>query len=96
MAILNGGTLINNGTITGGTLDGFGTQVAVTFGSGTNKLELWSGSTINGFVLAATGGNDTFALGGTANGTFNVSRIGKGSSTRASRASRRRAPAPGR
>ncbi|MPZ33582.1 MAG: autotransporter domain-containing protein [Rhodospirillales bacterium] len=79
VSILNGGTLINNGTITGGTLSGgFGTQVAVTFGSGTNKLELWSGSTINGFVLAATGGNDTFALGGTANGTFNVSQIGSG------------------
>ncbi|MDQ8728877.1 autotransporter-associated beta strand repeat-containing protein [Bradyrhizobium sp. LHD-71] len=75
---VNSGTVINSGTIYGGLADGgSGSRSrAITFGGGTNKLELWNGSTINGNVAATTGANDTLALGGMANGTFNVSQIG--------------------
>ncbi|MPZ38508.1 MAG: hypothetical protein GEU95_10635, partial [Rhizobiales bacterium] len=82
-AYVTGGTLVNSGTIYGGDggkgFDGnYGTNGdAINFGSGTNKLELWSGSTINGYVRATTGANDTLALGGTVNGSFYVSEIGQ-------------------
>ena len=76
MSVSNG-TVINNGTISGGFAGNSGPQNnAITFGSGTNKLELWSGSASTATSIANTGGTDTLALGGAAGGTFNVSAIG--------------------
>ncbi len=46
---------------------------AIQFTGGTNRLELQSGSTINGEVLANAG--DTFALGGATDAIFDVSTI---------------------
>ena len=69
--------VINSGTINGG-LSGTGTRAAaITFTGGTNSLELDSGSTITGNVVAVAGGNDTLALGGSSTGTtFDVANIG--------------------
>ncbi|SDU33135.1 autotransporter domain-containing protein [Stappia sp. ES.058] len=56
-------TIINSGTIAGG-LSGDGVRAtAIEFTSGTNTLELRSGSTITGNVVAG-GGSDTLVLGG--------------------------------
>jgi fibronectin-binding autotransporter adhesin len=63
-------TIINSGSIAGG-----GGANAITFTGGTNTLQLQSGSTITGNVVAFSTA-DTFALGGTANSTFDVSKIG--------------------
>jgi hypothetical protein len=59
VAIVGSGlTVINSGTITGGSAGGGGAQAnAITFSSGTNVLELRSGSTINGNVVAVSGGS---------------------------------------
>lgn len=48
---------------------------AILFTSGTNRLELRSGSVITGDVVA-NGLNDTLALGGTTNSNFSVSGLG--------------------
>ncbi|CCD96611.1 Outer membrane autotransporter (modular protein) [Bradyrhizobium sp. ORS 375] len=69
--------IINSGTISGGNDSGgnlFGN--AIIFTGGSNVLEIWASSIINGNVVGA--GSDTFRLGGTANGTFDVSTIGAG------------------
>ncbi|MHC5652332.1 autotransporter domain-containing protein [Stappia sp. ICDLI1TA098] len=56
-------TIVNSGTIAGG-LSGDGVRAnAIEFTSGTNTLELRSGSTITGNVVAG-GGSDTLVLGG--------------------------------
>ncbi|HXE30143.1 MAG TPA: autotransporter domain-containing protein, partial [Stellaceae bacterium] len=68
-------TITTAGSIAGG-LGGDGvTQAnAITFTGGTNSLALQSGYSITGNVVGT--GNDTLALGGTANATFDVSNIG--------------------
>ncbi len=53
---------------------------AITFTGGTNRLEFWSGAYVFGDVVAA--GTSTFALGGTANGSFDLSLLGPAGSFR--------------
>jgi outer membrane autotransporter protein len=71
-------TIINSGSISGG-INGLGSAApqpnAITFTSGTNRLELRFGSSITGNVTAFST-NDTLALGGTTNASFDVSQIG--------------------
>ena len=78
MGILGSGlTVINSGSITGGSAGGGGAQAnAITFSGGTNVLELRSGSTINGNIVAVSGGSDVLRLGGSANATFDTAQIG--------------------
>ncbi len=72
-------TVINDGLIAGG-LSATGVRAnAVEFYGGDNKLELWSNYAFTGDVIANDAGLgevDIFALGGTADGTFNVSGFG--------------------
>jgi uncharacterized protein with beta-barrel porin domain len=69
-------TVINSGSITGGLGgDGATRANAITFTGGTNTLELRAGSTITGNVVAFST-NDTLVLGGSTNGSFDVSQIG--------------------
>ena len=70
-------TVINSGTISAGRLQlGAGALGnAIQFSTGVNRLELHAGSVITGNVLANST-NDTFALGGSASSSFNVSQIG--------------------
>jgi hypothetical protein len=83
-----GVTVVNSGYISGGIAGGPGTAYAqppedparpngnaITFTGGTNRLELWAGSTISGNVVA-NGTMDTLTLGGALDGTFNVTLIG--------------------
>ncbi|THF56505.1 autotransporter domain-containing protein [Pseudothauera rhizosphaerae] len=72
-------TLVNSGSITGG-MGGNGSNGsvranAIEFTGGTNVLELQSGYVITGNV-AANGTNDTLRLGGTTNGSFDMSQVG--------------------
>ncbi|WP_398475173.1 autotransporter-associated beta strand repeat-containing protein [Tardiphaga sp.] len=77
---LSGGvTIVNAGSIAGGTSgDGAATAAAILFASGGNRLELQAGSQISGNVIAAgnRGRPDTLALGGSTNGTFDLSGVG--------------------
>jgi hypothetical protein len=65
---VNGVSIFNSGTITGTS------GTAILFESGTNTLTLAPGSSINGYVFGT--GGDTLQLGGTGNGTFDLSTIG--------------------
>lgn len=68
-------TLGLGASVTGGS--GGGVQAnAIAFSSGTNRLELQSGATINGNVVAS--GTSTLALGGTVDDSFDISRVGAG------------------
>ncbi|WP_378947422.1 autotransporter domain-containing protein [Mesorhizobium sp. ANAO-SY3R2] len=68
--------VINDGTISGGLSgDGVTRAKAIAFTGGTNRLEVRAGSAINGKVSAFSAA-DTFALGGAANGTFDLSQLG--------------------
>jgi outer membrane autotransporter protein len=68
-------TVINSGVVNAG-LHGNGTQAnAIEFTGGVNMLELRSGSTINGNVKAF-GANDTLALGGSTDDSFDIGKIG--------------------
>ncbi|MBR0715079.1 autotransporter domain-containing protein [Bradyrhizobium liaoningense] len=67
-------TIINSGSISGGWNDGSTRANAITFIGGSNVLELWAGSVINGNVVGT--GTDTFRLGGSTDSTFDVSSIG--------------------
>ncbi|NIJ37538.1 outer membrane autotransporter protein [Sphingopyxis panaciterrae] len=71
-------TIVNSGTIAGGLSgDGSGRASAIVFTGGTNRLELQTGSAIIGRVDAtAAGSNDWLVLGGAADGSFDVGRIG--------------------
>ncbi|OKO79873.1 protein with a C-terminal OMP (outer membrane protein) domain containing protein [Bradyrhizobium sp. NAS80.1] len=72
ISVSGGASVFNSGTINAAT--GF---AAIEFCScGPNTLTLGPGSVINGFVLGA--GADTFQLGGTGKGTFDLSLIGSG------------------
>jgi len=73
----SGLTIVNSGSIAGGVgNNGAAAQAnAITFSGGTNALELQSGSTITGSVVAFSTA-DTFRLGGAANSSFDVSTIG--------------------
>ncbi|MEI6655516.1 MAG: autotransporter domain-containing protein, partial [Verrucomicrobiota bacterium] len=65
--------VINDGTIAGGWNFGQTVQAdAVIFSSGGNRMEIWDDSIIEGDVLTDNSVNDTFALGGDENGTFDV------------------------
>ena len=67
--------LAGTAVVTGGMSGNNATRAnAITFTGGTNRLEFWSGATVTGNVVAA--GTSTFALAGTANGSFDLSRIG--------------------
>ena len=73
----SGLSIINSGTIAGGfASDGATRANAITFTGGVNSLTLLSGSTINGNVIAVSGGTDTFALGGLVNSAFDTALIG--------------------
>jgi fibronectin-binding autotransporter adhesin len=72
--------LTNAGTIAGGNASTTAVTHgvagnAIEFTGGTNTLELWGTSVINGHV-AANGADDTLALGGSGAGSFDVTRIG--------------------
>ncbi|WP_245288127.1 autotransporter domain-containing protein [Bradyrhizobium sp. Ec3.3] len=68
-------TIINSGTISAGVNLGAAVDAnAITFTGGSNILELWAGSVINGNVVGT--GTDTFRLGGSTDSTFDVSGIG--------------------
>lgn len=68
-------TLGGQANVTGGLAGGGGTRAnAITFTGGTNRLEIWSGVTVTGTVVAA--GTSTFALGGATNGSFDLSQLG--------------------
>ncbi len=72
-------TIINAGEISGGlgsAIGGIAGQ-AIEFIGGVNTLEIQVGSNIAGNVKAF-GAADTFRLGGTTSGTFDVSQIGTG------------------
>ncbi len=72
ISVNGGASVFNSGTINAAT--GF---AAIEFCScGPNTLTLGPGSVINGLVLGA--GTDTFQLGGTGKGTFDLSLIGSG------------------
>lgn len=49
---------------------------AITFTGGQNRLEIHAGSAITGIVDATGDTDSTFALGGVANGSFDVSQLG--------------------
>ena len=68
IAAFGGTSIFDAGTIIGNT----GTAIA--FQTGGNTLTLGPGFTINGNVLGA--GTDTFQLGGSGNGSFNLSLLG--------------------
>lgn len=71
-------TVINSGTISGGTFAGGPGSIsnAVSFGSGTNRLEIQAGGVFNGNVTALNGNDDTFVLGGSGDGSFDAGLIG--------------------
>lgn len=69
-------TITNSGIITGGLGgDGVTRADAITFTGGSNVLQLQSGSTITGTVVAFSAA-DTLRLGGTATASFDASQIG--------------------
>ncbi|PDT88628.1 autotransporter domain-containing protein [Bradyrhizobium sp. Y36] len=71
--VSNSGSVFNSGTINAGASG----AVAIDFcGCGNNTLTLGPGSVINGQVLAS--GTDTFQLGGTGKGAFQLDLIGTG------------------
>ncbi len=66
VSIFNSGTVVGTG----------GTAVDLTHARGGNTFTLGAGYAITGSVIGA--GSDTFQLGGSGNGTFNLSTIGSG------------------
>ncbi len=70
-------TVINSGAISGGLSAGAVQASAITFTGGTNVLQLQSGATFTGNVVAFSAA-DTLQLGGSTNATFNTSQIGPG------------------
>ncbi len=67
-------SIVSSGEISGG-MGRLGREYAIFLNSGTNRLELWSTSVINGRV-AVFGANNVLALGGSADQSFDVSQIG--------------------
>lgn len=71
-------TVINSGTISGGAgSQGIGT--AIEFTGGVNRLELRTGYAFNGAIIA-NGTQDTLALGGATDNTFDASQLVTGQS----------------
>jgi len=70
--------VVNDGLIAGGLSFGGVRADAIDFSNGGNLLELWSHNQFQGNIVAthSLSQTDTFALGGTANGTFDVSKFG--------------------
>ncbi len=66
-----------SGAVSGG-LSGDGTtrSSAIRFAAGGNRLELHDGASLTGVVEALAGANDTLALGGAQDGSFDISQIG--------------------
>ncbi|RVC61233.1 hypothetical protein EN759_29640, partial [Mesorhizobium sp. M00.F.Ca.ET.038.03.1.1] len=73
IAVINGGTITGGAGGSGGGLAG----QAIQFTGGVNSLEIWSTSNIAGNVKAFSAA-DTFNLGGSADGSFDVSQLGPG------------------
>ncbi|RYF34585.1 MAG: autotransporter outer membrane beta-barrel domain-containing protein [Comamonadaceae bacterium] len=72
-----GVTIVNGGSISGGTSSGGVRADAIQFTGGGNTLQLLSGQTITGNVVATAAGGDTLNLAGTTTtGTFDTSTIG--------------------
>jgi outer membrane autotransporter protein len=72
----SGLTVINGGSISGGAAGGGGPLAnAIVFTGGTNLLELQTGSTITGNVVAFSAA-DTLRLGGSGSQTFDTSTLG--------------------
>ena len=72
------GSVVNSGTITG--TGGIAIDYGLNGSANPFTLTLEPGSVINGKVMStvATTGLDTFQLGGSGNGTFDVSTLGRG------------------
>ncbi|KZL02248.1 MULTISPECIES: autotransporter domain-containing protein [unclassified Pseudovibrio] len=68
-------TITNSGSISGGLNPNNQRANAVEFTGGTNSFTYLAGSTVEGNVDATGGLNDTFALGGTTDGSFDASSI---------------------
>ena len=66
VSIFDSGTIVGTG----------GTAIDLTQASGGNTFTLGPGYSITGQVLAFPGGGDTFQLGGSGNGSFDLSSIG--------------------
>lgn len=67
-------TLGSNAIVTGGLAgNGVTRNSAIRFNMGTSRLEIWSGATVVGTVVAA--GTSTFALGRATNGAFDLSQL---------------------
>ncbi|RVB66166.1 autotransporter domain-containing protein, partial [Mesorhizobium sp. M7A.F.Ca.CA.004.06.1.1] len=75
-------TVTNSGTIAGGfSIDGNGPQAhAIQFTGGVNTLELHAGSVVSGTVEAFSAA-DTFGLGGSVGGSFDLSQLGAAGSS---------------
>ncbi len=73
----DGITVINNGSINGGLSGDNATRAnAVMFTGGTNVYEMWAGTSVTGNVVNDTSaGSATFRLGGTSNGSFDMSTL---------------------
>lgn len=70
-------TIINSGAIRGGLSgDGVAHADAINFTGGDNRLELQSGSTINGTVVVEVRATGTLALGGDTDSSFDADQIG--------------------
>ncbi|WP_421091278.1 autotransporter outer membrane beta-barrel domain-containing protein [Pseudochrobactrum sp. MP213Fo] len=68
-------SVVNAGAISGGNTSAGSIADAITFTGGTNLLEIWGSSIIDGNVQAFSSA-DRFILGGADNGTFDVTDIG--------------------
>lgn len=70
-------SIVNSGTVTGGlnSRNAVRSAAIALFGND-NRLELRSGSTINGDVLVSGGSNNALVLGGSIDAVFDVSSIG--------------------
>ena len=70
-------SILNSGTISGGLDSRNNVRAAAIalYGSG-NRLELWSGSTINGNVVVSGGTDNRLTLGGALDASFDASQIG--------------------
>ncbi|QDZ13105.1 autotransporter outer membrane beta-barrel domain-containing protein [Devosia ginsengisoli] len=75
-ATTGGITIVNGGVINGGLADSGNQAEAVIFGGNDNRLELLSGYSFVGNVVAGGGTGNVLALGGAVNAGFDLSQIG--------------------
>jgi len=70
-------SIVNSGSIAGGTAPALGPADAIDLSGSNNRLELQAGSAITGNVVVSGGGtNNVLALGGAASSSFDVSAVG--------------------